>query len=73
MPFNMYYLPGYQLETCNRANKVGVMLVCMDYDLIESIFIESDHPGNESIIAGVVYKPPSASFNEFISNVQDLL
>ena len=87
MPFNIYTIPGYNLETNSRAERVGggvalYISVNLQYvvrhdlshftDSFESIFIEINNPGNKNIIAGVVYKPPSASFNDFLSTFQDL-
>ena len=39
----------------------------------ESIFIEIKNSNCKNIIAGVIYKPPSASFNDFMTTYQQFL
>ena len=41
-------------------------------DSFESIFIEVENHNNKNIIVGVIYRPPSASFNDFNLVLQDL-
>ena len=87
MPFNIYSIPGYQLETNSRSGRVGGgvgLYVSSDLhytvrldlshstDLFESIFIEVENHNNKNIIAGVIYRPPSAPFNDFMLTLQDL-
>ena len=84
MPFNIYSIPDYHLETNCRKDRVGAVLPCI-FHLTSNIQFDltchirpthlnqsSLNHNNKNIIAGVVYKPPLASFNDFILTFQDL-
>ena len=87
-PHSYYYLPGYKLIVNNRQGRTGGGvalyidcelnfkirddLKCSD-DALESLFVEISIPKTKDIIAGVMYKPPSVSHNEFMPIFQNLL
>ena len=88
MPFNIYSIPGFHLETNCRVGRVGGgvalyvstdLQYCIRQELthstasFESIFIEIKNSNCKNIIVGVIYKPPSASFNDSMTTCQQFL
>ena len=88
IPANIYSLPGYYFESKNRHDRTGggvAMYISTNVqyvvrhdltrstDSFESIFVEVDNYGSKNIIVGVIYKPPSVSFDNFCVNFQDAL
>lgn len=85
-PHSYFNLQGYKLITNNRQGKIGggvalyvdcelnfkirEDLNCCD-DALESLFVEISVPKTKDIIAGVMYKPPSASYTEFLNIFQN--
>ena len=81
-------LPGYILETVNRDHKAGggvALYISSDLtylprpdlsisvDSLECYFVEIISCKHKNIIAGVVYKPPNANFNDFITCFHNLI
>ena len=87
-PHSYFNLEGYKLITNNRQGKTGggvalyidcelnfkirEDLNCFS-DTLESLFVEITVPKAKDIIAGVMYKPPSANHIEFLNIFQNQL
>ena len=81
------YNSFYQSTVGNKAKGTGVALYVADFlnaeeidnlglctPDIESLFVQISHPlSNQALVTGVIYRPPSGNFHNFINEFDHIL
>lgn len=85
---DMLKIQGYNLLTKNRNDRSGGgvclyissiynVLVCEDISIMDShcdsLFVELEIQNEKNLIVGVIYRPPDANFETFITKLEEML